>query len=213
MSTPNWTEIVVTDAEGGTVGTLGEMVERQDEALARAVVDTERGGIREWEQYYMAAPGEEPDWDTPRGAVDWTDFPGCLYCGRVVPEMLDPRQMDESDWTAEAAHHARDCEWIATRAHDGDVIQIGTHRFALQGWDAEDQKCDHEVVFAGYTRAEWEHETDAEAIVVYSAKGNTWSWTTADYNPSLHDEGGLRVVGHWHTGAAKLAGKASDLWG
>lgn len=97
--------------------------------------------------------------------------------------------------------------------YDGDVIQIGSRRFALQGWDAEDQKCDHEVVFAGYSRSEWESESDADAIVVYNAADNTWAWTSADYNPRFHDESGLRVTGDWHSGAAKLVGKASDLWG
>lgn len=112
----NWTELVVTDADGNT-GTLGEMVESQDAGLNTAVVDTERGGIREWDGYYLSAPGEEPDSNTPRGDVDWSGFPGCVYCGHVVPELLDTRTMDEDDWTAEAAHHAPDCEWIATRAH------------------------------------------------------------------------------------------------
>lgn len=103
-------------------------------------------------------------------------------------------------------------EDATTGFSDGEIIQIGNHRFALQAWDANDQKSPDETVYAGYTRAEWESDADADAVVVCDANGK-WSWTTADYNPQFHDEGGLRVVGDWHSGKAKHIGRAHDLWG
>lgn len=67
-----WNELIVTN-EDGHAATLGELVEAQDAGLALATIRD--GQIAEWPGYYLSAPGEEPDWNTPHGAVDWTGFP------------------------------------------------------------------------------------------------------------------------------------------
>jgi hypothetical protein len=66
-----WRALLVTDSAGDEWGPLGGIVDR-----APANMDTARlgagGEIVEWAGFFMAAPGESPDWDTPRGPVDWS---------------------------------------------------------------------------------------------------------------------------------------------
>ena len=40
----------------------------------------------------------------------------CIYCGAWVAN-VDPRELEEEDWQAQAQFHAEGCEWVATRAH------------------------------------------------------------------------------------------------
>lgn len=110
-------------------------------------------------------------------------------------------QEAEARWTS-AAKERDEMETY----EDGTVVQIGSRRFALQAWDEEDQKCEGEVVYTGYTRADWDSETDGTAIVVQTADG-ALVWTEADYNPQFHDAGGLRVSGRWHDGKVKDLGR------
>lgn len=72
----SWTDLRVYDVEGDDIGSLGQIVERAPELLATA--RTAEGRIAEWGQHFIAAPGEEPDWDTPAGGVDWTGFVAAL---------------------------------------------------------------------------------------------------------------------------------------
>ena len=67
-----WQDLRVWNGGDG-MGPLGEMVRDAPANLDHATI-SETGEITEWMQYYIAAPGEEPDWDTPRGEVDWTGF-------------------------------------------------------------------------------------------------------------------------------------------
>jgi hypothetical protein len=66
-----WRALLVTDAEGDEGCPLGALVDRDP-----ANLDTARlgagGEIAEWDGFFIAAPGESPDWDTPRGPVDWS---------------------------------------------------------------------------------------------------------------------------------------------
>lgn len=72
MEKLHWTALLVTDSEGDSRGTLGELVKSNPEQLGTA--DILAGQIIEWPQFFLSAPGEEPDWDTPHAAVDWTGF-------------------------------------------------------------------------------------------------------------------------------------------
>jgi hypothetical protein len=75
-----WQDLIVTN-EGDEMGPLGQMLEIEPANLDGAKLGDD-GSIREWMQYYIAAPGEQPDWDTPRGEVDWTGFAEALAAVR-----------------------------------------------------------------------------------------------------------------------------------
>ena len=71
--TTNWRELMVTDADGDSAGTLGDLVDNAPANLDNAVLNSD-GSISEWMDFFIAASGEEADWDTPRAAVDWSGF-------------------------------------------------------------------------------------------------------------------------------------------
>jgi len=77
-----WTELVVTDADGVNYGTLAEVVESADVSLDGLTI--EDGSIVEWHGFFLSAPDEEPDWDTPSGIVDWIGFEAALNASRGV---------------------------------------------------------------------------------------------------------------------------------
>lgn len=79
MKRIHWSELVVTDSEGNCNTTLGFIVRSQAGNLGGATI--EDGRITEWPDFYLSAPGEEPEWDTPRCDVDWTGFTGALNGG------------------------------------------------------------------------------------------------------------------------------------
>lgn len=73
MSKTHWTELIITDAEGERwPDNLGKLVETAPANLDSATI--EEGRITAWPSFFLSAPGEEPDWDTPREEVDWTGF-------------------------------------------------------------------------------------------------------------------------------------------
>ncbi len=78
--TINWRELEVHEVDG-YLGHLGELV---DDAPAN--LDTcelaDDGSIDTWPQHMVAAPGEEPEWDTPHGRVDWAGFATALAAAR-----------------------------------------------------------------------------------------------------------------------------------
>ena len=67
-----WTDLVVTDIDGDSSGTLGEMLNDEPEQLETATIIN--GQIDSWPDYFLSLPDEKPDWDTPHGEVDWTGF-------------------------------------------------------------------------------------------------------------------------------------------
>ena len=67
-----WRELIVTDSDNDECGTLGDIVADNPAMLDTATI--EGGIITVWPYYFIAAPGEDPEWDTPRGDVDWTGF-------------------------------------------------------------------------------------------------------------------------------------------
>ena len=76
-----WKDIVVTTCDGdGTESSLPRMMQNEDEVLAfrHAYINPETGEIYGWHQYFLSAPGEDPDWDTPKMSVDWTGFLNAL---------------------------------------------------------------------------------------------------------------------------------------
>jgi hypothetical protein len=81
QTTPiNWRELIVTDTEAFVVGTLGEVVDLMPANLDNIVI--ENGRISEWQDYFISAPGEDCDHDTPAGPVDWTGFEHALAIAR-----------------------------------------------------------------------------------------------------------------------------------
>lgn len=80
MNTISWQALRVWN-EGEEMGSLGEMVELDPANLDGAVI--ENGRIAEWQDYFIAAPGEDFDHDTPRGAVDWSGFEDALQAKRA----------------------------------------------------------------------------------------------------------------------------------
>ncbi len=75
----HWKNLIVTD-EGFAIGTLGDTVADCPSMLGSAVVRD--GKVQYWPGFFLSAPGEEPDWDTPRGPVDWTGFVDALFEAR-----------------------------------------------------------------------------------------------------------------------------------
>ena len=67
----NWADLMVTDAEGASGGTLGNLVMSAPANLDSAVLNAE-GRIIAWPGFFISAEGEEADWDTPHAAVNWT---------------------------------------------------------------------------------------------------------------------------------------------
>ena len=71
--TTNWRELLVFDGEGATGDTLGYLVDNAPSNLDEMTLGGD-GSVSVWEGYTIAADGEVADWDTPRGAVNWSGF-------------------------------------------------------------------------------------------------------------------------------------------
>ena len=74
-----WRELNVY-SEGELWGSLGELVDNAPANLDGARI--EDGQIAEWQDFLIAAPGEDPDWNTPAGPVDWTLFERSIQAAR-----------------------------------------------------------------------------------------------------------------------------------
>ena len=70
-----WQDLLVVN-EGEELDSLGELVRLAPANLDNAVI--ENGRSVEWQDYFLAAPGEDYDADTPRGEVDWSGFEDAL---------------------------------------------------------------------------------------------------------------------------------------
>jgi len=76
----SWRELLVTDNQGVTFGTLGGVVDDAPANLDDAIIVD--GRITEWPDFFISATGEEPDHSTPQVAVDWTGFEKSLSLHR-----------------------------------------------------------------------------------------------------------------------------------
>ena len=86
----HWRDLGVTNGDGESCGTLGEVIDRRDSSIGPEHLDLgPDGSINSWPQHLIAAPDEEPDWDTPRVPVDWSGFKDALTRARDVDEMMD----------------------------------------------------------------------------------------------------------------------------
>ncbi len=70
----NWRNLGVTNNDGESLGTLGEVLDNASDAAITEIELNDDGSIDTWADHMIAAPDEEPDWDTPRVPVDWTGF-------------------------------------------------------------------------------------------------------------------------------------------
>ena len=52
----------------------------------------------------------------------------CIYCGmedeREEGDTMNPRYMNDEDWAEEAKRHYPECEWVITRAHNVETVEI-----------------------------------------------------------------------------------------
>ena len=76
----NWKKLIVTDCEGESWGTLDALVQDAPANLDNATITD--GAIDSWDGFFLSSPDEDPDWDTPHTAVDWTGFDHCLNTAR-----------------------------------------------------------------------------------------------------------------------------------
>lgn len=76
-----WRDLSVVDSDGDYYGPLGELVELAPANLDNAILDDD-GSIGSWDGFFISAPNEDPDWDTPREEVDWTGFEEALATAR-----------------------------------------------------------------------------------------------------------------------------------
>ena len=76
----NWQDLIVTDADQQMNFRLGDYL--ADPANPRDDIELNSdGSMGAWAQFFVSAPGENADCDTPRGDVDWEGFAAAL--GRV----------------------------------------------------------------------------------------------------------------------------------
>ena len=97
MAQISWRELIVSDADGYQ-DSLGRMVSTAPENLDTATITD--GQITEWPQMFIAAPGEDASWDTPRGEVDWTGFADALQPRR------SPRSSEASSRSGRSKHES-----------------------------------------------------------------------------------------------------------
>lgn len=70
----NWTELTVINDDGAEIGVLGELARDHAQELGTIEFNPD-GSISEWPDHFLRGPDDEDyDWDTPRGAVNWTGF-------------------------------------------------------------------------------------------------------------------------------------------
>jgi hypothetical protein len=72
----NWRNLGVIGIDGG-LGTLGEILDNGDASITQIELNDD-GSIDTWADHMIAAPDEEPGWDTPRVPVDWSGFAAAL---------------------------------------------------------------------------------------------------------------------------------------
>ena len=75
-----WRDLIVTDDEGDT-DNLGIMVDIGEFSLSN--ITLANGRIQTWDNRYISAPGEEPEWDTPRVPVNWDGFADSLKLAQI----------------------------------------------------------------------------------------------------------------------------------
>lgn len=63
----NWKELIVTDTEGNTCGTLAQMIHDAPGNIELS----EDGAVSVMEDFFISIPGEEPTWEVPT-SVDWS---------------------------------------------------------------------------------------------------------------------------------------------
>jgi hypothetical protein len=68
----NWRDIVVTNDDGREIGTLEHIKNDMPHLLETATIQA--GLIESWPGFFISAPGENPDWDTPKCPVNWNGF-------------------------------------------------------------------------------------------------------------------------------------------
>ena len=73
MEKLHWTNLRVTDSDGDDIGALGDCI-NDGTVSTEYIMLRDDGSLDSWPDYFISAPGEEPEWDTPHVPVDWTGF-------------------------------------------------------------------------------------------------------------------------------------------
>jgi hypothetical protein len=101
--TINWRNLIVSEGNADMGRTLGDMLTEyaagDNDCLDRVKLATD-GSIDSWEQLFISAPGEDPEWDTPRVPVDWDGFESALQIargGRKVYALTERNNKDRID--------------------------------------------------------------------------------------------------------------------
>lgn len=86
----NWRQLTATYT-GGESCNLGDLLEAAGcgrDTIGGIVLD-DTGKIIEWQEVFVSADGEEPDWDTPRCPVDWTGLVEAVANARAVEQSIE----------------------------------------------------------------------------------------------------------------------------
>jgi len=82
-----WRDLSVTNDEGETLdATLGEIVDAGEGGFLFKYGTWVNGVPVSIQYYFLSAPGEEPDWDTPRCPVDWAGLENAVTPYRGTKE-------------------------------------------------------------------------------------------------------------------------------
>ena len=69
-----WTELRVVDIDGLDQGSLDEVVANPETRWMLDHATIVNGQIESWDYFWMCAPDEDLDHNTPRCDVDWSGF-------------------------------------------------------------------------------------------------------------------------------------------
>ena len=75
-----WRELVLWN--DGVACNFGSFMERADASSVAALRLLANGRVSEWSQFFLSAPDEEPDWDTPRRRVNWRGLKTAVAAAR-----------------------------------------------------------------------------------------------------------------------------------
>ncbi|HEX7048738.1 MAG TPA: hypothetical protein VF188_00900, partial [Longimicrobiales bacterium] len=103
------------------------------------------GRVDEWdgdrpvviEGVLLAAPGEEPDWDTPRAPVDWTGLRAAVEAAslyRDYPEHARPTAAELEELRAYHAMAAAEERGLRERGEWSDIVEAARDELEASGW-------------------------------------------------------------------------------
>lgn len=79
-----WQDLLVYDSYNAQYSNtrLGNYIAEAEECELRRITLDNDGRLVSWSDFFVAADGEEPDWDTPIESVDWSGFAEAIEARR-----------------------------------------------------------------------------------------------------------------------------------